>query len=275
MKDVLVARSLVLGGFLAVALSAAGCSSSDSSPTPAADAGASDADTNTDIDAGNEPDDTEDASTADQQSPDDDASAGCSAAIDQLLAPVDKVSEGAVTTLSDENGTRTIFVDGTAGGAAASASNPRVYLNLETGARVDVTDVAARTETTWDLAIKRPVLFTNGGQVGSGSGGAVLVAKDFADVTAADAESATFVTEEIVDAECAPKVDQTGAMRTSFDAWYDYDGATHHLTPHAGTWLVKGATGKLYKIQILSYYANPDGSEGEAGGRYKLAIGAL
>jgi hypothetical protein len=47
------------------------------------------------------------------------------------------------------------------------------------------------------------------------------------------------------------------------------------LTPHAGTWIVKGATGKLYKVQILSYYATPDGGVGQAGGRYTLKVGAL
>ncbi len=52
--------------------------------------------------------------------------------------------------------------------------------------------------------------------------------------------------------------------------------ATHALTPAAGTWLVRGGTGKLYKLAIQTYYANPDGTVGTGGGgTYALKIAAL
>ena len=199
----------------------------------------------------------------------------CTAAREQTLKPVATVSTGEVKTLSDAGGVKTIFVDASAGGAQAAATNPRVYLSLETATRVDVSDVDAATSTAWDLAVKRPVLFANSGDGGSGQGGAVLVAKPFDAVTAADGAAATFTPESFFDADCKAKVDQTGAVKTSFDGWYDYDQATNHLTPKTSTWIVKGGTGKLFKVQITSYYANPDGTEGMAGGRYTLKIGAL
>lgn len=204
-----------------------------------------------------------------------DASASCTAAAEQLLKPIDTVSTGEVTVLSESAGIKTLFVDATAGGAAGAATNPRLYLNLETTSRVAVTDKSAAASTEWDLAIKRPILFANSGDGGSGQGGAVLVAKDFDAVTTADTSGKTFAPESFFEADCTPKVDATGAVKTSFDGWYDYDTATNVLTPHAGTWLVKGATGKFYKVQILSYYATPDGGVGQSGGRYTLKVGAL
>lgn len=204
-----------------------------------------------------------------------DASADCTGAREQLLQPVDEVSTGEVSVLSDTAGVKTIFVDASAGGATAASTHARVYVNLETVSRVDVTDKAAPTSTAWDLAIKRPILFTNSGDGGSGQGGSVHVDKDFDAVTTADASSVTFKPEGFFEADCTAKLDQTGAVKTSFDQWYDYDPATNHLSPHPGTWLVKGGTGKLYKVQILSYYATADGGVGQAGGRYTLKVGAL
>jgi hypothetical protein len=142
--------------------------------------------------------------------------------------------------------------------------------------KVSVTDKTAETSTAWDLSIKRPVLFTNSGDGGSGKGGAVFLAgQDFDAVTAGDASGKTLVTERFFDSDCNAQVDQTGAVKTSFDGWYDYNQSNNTLTPKAGTWLVKGGSGKLYKVQILSYYATPDGGVGQAGGRYTLKVGAL
>jgi len=199
----------------------------------------------------------------------------CTAAREQLLQPIDMVSTGAITVLSDTGGVKTLFVDASAGGIPAAGANPRIYLNLETATRVDVTDKTAATSTAWDLAIKRPILFTNSGDGGSGQGGALIVAKDFEAVSSADASAEIFAPERFFEADCTAKVDATGAVRTSFDGWNDYDLATNILTPHAGTWLVKGATGKLFKLQILSYYAAPDGGVGQSGGRYTFKVGAL
>lgn len=210
-----------------------------------------------------------------QASPTPSTSNTCTAAKETLLTPVDAVSTGEVKTLSEAGGVKTLFVDASAGGAQGGASNPRVYINLETATKVDVTDKTAPSVTTWDLAVKRPVLFTNSGDGGSGQGGAIKVEKDFDAVTSADA--GTFAPESFFEAgdECKAKLDETNAVRTSFDGWYGYDPATHLLTPNAVTWVVKGATGKLFKVAITSYYANPDGSAGQAGGRFTIKVAAL
>ncbi|MDB4942394.1 MAG: hypothetical protein JWP97_1928 [Labilithrix sp.] len=212
---------------------------------------------------------------------DDDAGAveaggSCSEARESLLKPVPSVSTGVVAVLSEEDGVKTVYVDASAGGAPNAATNPRVYLDLAALARAPVTDVTAASSTAWDLALKRPIIFTNGGDGGSGEGGAVFLADvDFASVTTATAASATLAREDFFDDACTPNLDATKAVRTTFDGWYDYDVATNTLKPFPGTWIVKGGTGALFKVQILSYYAAADGGTGVAGAFYTLKVGAL
>lgn len=243
-------KTFVMGAAFA-AMMAVGCSSS-TDDTPAA---------------------TPDAGTADTGT----SSGGtCTAAKQTLLGPIASASTGDVTVLGADANTKTIFVDASAGGPQAAATSPRLYLNLETLTRVDVSDVDADSSTAWDLAIKRPILFTNSGDGGSGQGGSALLdGVDYATVTNAMASAATFKTESFFDASCNPQVDETGAVLTSFNGWYDYDLSTNLLSPHPGTWVVKGGTGKLYKIAILTYYANTDGTPGMTGGRFTIKVEAL
>ena len=148
-----------------------------------------------------------------------------------------------------------------------------MYLDLTAGARVDLSDGAAASATSWDLALKRPVLFTNGGSGGPGAGAAAfLEGKGIDAVTPADARGAVLTPEAFFDADCNAKTDPTGAVATSFTGWYDYDQATNAVTPRPGTFVVRGAQGGLFKVQIVSYYAQPDGTPGAAGGRYLLKV---
>ncbi|MBX3219056.1 MAG: hypothetical protein KF795_00975 [Labilithrix sp.] len=253
--------------WIAVAAVVVACSS-DPETTPSVDAGEGTG--SNDAGGGGDGD-----VTRDDGGSDDAGGASCTAAAEQLLQPIDAVSTGEVTVLSEADGVKTLFVDASAGGTQGASANPRLYVSLENARRVDVTDRTAATSMAWDLAIKRPIFFTNSGDGGAGEGGAILIAKDFDAVTSADASGQTFAPESFLEDDCTAKVDATGAVRTSFDGWYRYDQATNILTPEVGTWLVKGATGKLYKLRILSYYATPDGGVGQSGGRYTLKVGAL
>jgi hypothetical protein len=205
-----------------------------------------------------------------------DPAPSCGSSADQVLGPIDEVAGAEVKVLEEKAGYKILYVDATAGGSMAQGENPRVYLDLATASAVAVTDVSARSSTDWDIAIKRPILFTNSGDGGPGDGGLVfLEGKDIESVTAADATGATFEQETFFDADCEPFLDPTGALSTSFDGWYQYDTATNTLAPTAGTYLIKGGDGTVFKLQILSYYATPEGDIGAAGGRYKLAVGPL
>jgi hypothetical protein len=199
----------------------------------------------------------------------------CSQALNQALAPVDQVSTGMVKTLSTDGAAKTLYVDASAGGIDDEDSNPWVYLSLKTGTRVDITDTASLTSKAWDLGIKRSLLRTNGGDIGVGRGGAALIdGKTFDQVTSAT--GAAIMSEHWFDANCNLQTDETGAPMTTFSSWYDYDMDTHVLTPHKGTYVVRGADGALYKLAILDYYATPSGGTmASDGGFFKLEIAAL
>lgn len=202
----------------------------------------------------------------------------CTTARDEALGPVDMVSSGDVTILDDTGGTKEIFVDASAGGFMNAAMNPYIYLDLDNGTRVDITDTASFGEATWDLGIKRVVFRNNSAHSGGGNGGAVFLANAvFDDVTAADASGATFLEEEWFDDMCDYEVDQTNVIVTSMHPeWYDYDPATMQVTPEEGVWLVRGADGTtVFKIELLSYYSNPDGTPGMSSGRFLMRVATL
>jgi len=252
------------------------CSDSETDVTPSPSTPGTDAATDT----GNNNTTDPDSATPTNDGGVDAAPAECSAARETLMKPVDKVSTGEITVLETNGTTVTLLIDGTAGGGGPTAAmNPRIYINLETRQRVDVTDKTAATSNAWDLAIKRPVLFTNSGDGGGGQGGAVLITKAFDAVTVADAAGKTFAPESFLDLNCNPKVDQTNAIRTSFDGWYDYDLATNVVTPRVNTtWIVRGANGtKLFKLALLNFYSLGDGGVGGSANsaRYTVKLAPL
>lgn len=189
------------------------------------------------------------------------------------LTPIDKISSGEVTVLDPQMGE--VFIDASAGGIQNQKDNPWIYIALGTTSRVDLTDKTADASQAWDVAIKRPIWRNNSGDGGpAGKGGAFFLDKEFDAVTAADASGVAFLKEDWFDDACVLQLDAAGTVKTSFDGWYDYENAV--VTPHPGTWLVRGGNGtSVYKLQMLSYYSNPDGSPGMAGGRYLVRIGTL
>jgi HmuY protein len=199
----------------------------------------------------------------------------CSAARAQLLGAIETVSTGNVQVLSDTSGIKTLYVDATAGGQNGVTTHPWTFIALGDATKAALNDLTSLESLAWDLAFKRVLIYTNGGEGGPGSGASVFLDKDFANVTSADLTGADFVNENFFDDDCNPIVDITGAASTSFSAWYNYDEDTHVVTPATGTWLVRGATGKFFKLRFKSYYATPSGGVGSAGGAYLLEIGAL
>ncbi len=199
----------------------------------------------------------------------------CSAARAQLLGALDTVSSGTVQVVSEASGVKTLYVDATAGGQNGAPTHPWTFIALGSATKAAVTDVSSLESLAWDLAFKRAQIYTNGGEGGPGKGAAVFLDKDFANVTSADLTGAAFASEEFFDDDCNPTVDLTGAASTSFSTWYNYDDQTHVLSPVAGTWLVRGATGKFFKLSFESYYATPSGGTSTAGGAYLLKIAGL
>lgn len=198
----------------------------------------------------------------------------CSAALRQELALVDEVSSRSVIVLETNGDERVVFVDATAGGP--DGSEPWVYISLATGEAVEVTDLDALASSAWDLALRRFVLRTNGGDSGPGQGGALRVNLPWASVDGETLGNRTPPSEQWFDDNCELTVDgSTGDVITTFSGWGEYDVSTHVLTPADAVYLTRGADGALYKVAILDYYGNPDGAHGTVPGRYLLRVAPL
>lgn len=198
-------------------------------------------------------------------------SVACLAERLKAINPIDKVSEGEVLVVSEEDGVKTLYIDATAGGSMAQAENPWIYVSLASATRVDLKDAEADADLSWDLAMKRPVIRTNSGDGSAGKGGAVFLKEKTFEQAMEEAGGASLSVESWFAEGCVLKKDAGGYIATTFDGWYDYGGeATHAVSPHPGVFVVRGGQGALYAVELLSYYANPDGTDGMVSGRFLL-----
>ncbi|MET4105967.1 HmuY family protein [Hymenobacter sp. UYP22] len=133
-------------------------------------------------------------------------------------------------------------------------SQPRhfAFYSLVTNSEVPYTDSAT---TKWDIAVRGTTILINGGSSGPGQGGAIVKEGLFAEQTTAP------TTDYKVDARSAPAI-TTGSGK----GWYNYNSTTHVVSPIPGrVLLIRTATGKYAKLEVVSYYkdapASPGGTE--------------
>jgi hypothetical protein len=119
----------------------------------------------------------------------------------------------------------------------------RTFVKLSPPSVVDLTD-APEASLEWDLAFDGFDVFTNGGVSGRGGGAAF-----------GPLEAATFANEDISEVPFLTP-DKTGG---AFLDWYAYEGATHALFSRYHVYGVADA-GRLWKVQVLSYYGQRDGA---------------
>jgi hypothetical protein len=118
------------------------------------------------------------------------------------------------------------------------------YYSLVDNKAIASTDAAS---TKWDIAFSSTKILINGGTSGPGIGGA-FVFKGLFDALKTIPLDSNFATDNTNAASFAIPL---GSGR----AWYTYDGLTTLVSPIAGRVLViRTATGKFAKIEIISYY---------------------
>lgn len=118
------------------------------------------------------------------------------------------------------------------------------YYSLVDNKVIPSTDAAS---TKWDIAFSSTKILVNGGTSGPGVGGAFVHIGSFDTFTSISADS-IFKTDYSNAASFAITLG-------SGKAWYTYDGLTTLISPIAGRVLViRTATGKYAKIEIISYY---------------------
>lgn len=132
----------------------------------------------------------------------------------------------------------------------------RAYLRLADPAVVTVADPAG--DAGWDLAFDGFNVFTNGGSSGGGAGGA-FGPLDVSDFLTSNAPVVPFITRD--------------APGGAFLDWYAYDDQSHALWSRYHVVGVKDA-GRLWKVQVLSYYGVRDGATVSALYRIRVADAA-
>jgi hypothetical protein len=118
------------------------------------------------------------------------------------------------------------------------------YYSLVDNKVIASTDAAS---TKWDIAFSSTKILVNSGTSGPGLGGAFVYVGLFDALKTIPADS-NFATDNANSASYAIPLG-------SGKAWYTYDGLTTLISPIAGRVLViRTATGKFAKIEILNYY---------------------
>lgn len=185
-----------------------------------------------------------------------DAPSGCDPAtvLPSSYRPIAMVSTGEVdvTTVNDvTSGT----LDATAGGTASSADRPYLYVDLRDGVRVDVDDLAARSSTEWDIALKRSSLRVNGGDSGPGNRRlAVVPAASLAEVTTAPTDG--YTTDDFATDDCMLVTIPGGEPMSAFGEWYEYNLETHQLAPKPEVYVIERNNGSRTAFRIVSYYGD-------------------
>ena len=185
-----------------------------------------------------------------------DADDGCDqpALLPTAYRPIAMVSTG-VVTVTTSAGVTSGTLDATAGGLAGAADNPYLYLDLNTGTRVDITDVDAFGSPAWHIALKRSSLRINSGDSGPSTvAAAPVAAATLAEVTAAPA---TLAIDDWASPACELITVPGGEPASAMADWYNYDPATHQLSPKAEVWVIRLPDGSHKKLRIVTYYGDP------------------
>jgi len=201
-----------------------------------------------------------------------DSSGGCepATALPTQWRPIAMVSAGTVNVV-ESNGVTSGTIDATAGGTAAAADSPYIYLDLTNGTKVNVTDTAALSSTAWHIAFKRASIKLNGGDSGPGMVMAASVtAATLAEVTTVPGGLAK---DDWADATCMLLAGPTGEPASVMSTWYDYDDQTHVLMVKGEVWVLELEPGVHRKLRITTYYGAP--SQPTRGGYYGVEWAAL
>lgn len=182
------------------------------------------------------------------------------------FVPVESVSTGDVTNEEDSPGVFLTEIDATAGGADGQTTNPFIYLDLladDGAAKVEIDDVASFDSDAWDIALKRYVVRTNGGDSGPGLGIVDTIASP--ELTFGEDAGDGFA-DDWSSGSCELVNDDVGGPLTRFSDWYQVMNG--RFLPRAVTHVVRLRDGSHAEIDIDTYYA--DGSNPNRGGVYRL-----
>jgi hypothetical protein len=166
--------------------------------------------------------------------------AGCADDLSDELADDDGTHDGGGAQIEhvDEDGVVRTLVD-------ATAEDRWVWLDLESRAQLDVVDPQA--SDAWDLGFNRYNIAIDGGVSGPGGMEAVVLeGVRLVDVT--EVPSGPWITDVADSEDHGTDPDYVTA------GWYDYDFATHVLSPKAVVYVVRSVEGNAFALEVTGYY---------------------
>lgn len=131
----------------------------------------------------------------------------------------------------------------------ASSDDQWTYVSVLAGV---VTVADAHASTGWDLAFSRTLVQTNGGSSGPGFSGARLAPDGVAYASITSSSTLGYD----IDAELpvpGPPGSGTYSGNPTLGAWYDYNPATHSVSPKPVVFLIRTAAGAYAKLQIAGW----------------------
>lgn len=129
----------------------------------------------------------------------------------------------------------------------ASESEPWVRLSFESG---PVTVAEPATDLGWDLAFRRSQIATHSGTSGEGMGGAADT--ELTELSAVSEVPSSFAVDEDLPLP-GPPGSGTYSGNPVLATWYDYDPATHAVSPRPTVFVIRTATGDPVAVRISAY----------------------
>ena len=127
-----------------------------------------------------------------------------------------------------------------------------VHYDLESATLVAEDDV---TDDNWDIAFQRYAIKVNGGVSGTGEVEVLILQGEYDTFEeVALPENGEWIT-DLEDSDGDDKPEYV------FDTWFDYDLATHVLSPADLVYLIRTVEGNVFRFRILDYYSS-QGSSG-------------
>jgi hypothetical protein len=177
---------------------------------------------------------------------------------------VDDIAIGSVETEAAD-ASSVVTIDAAAGGSAESRNNAFVYLDLNTGEMVRLTDLESLIDTEWQLAFRRTNLRLNSGDSGPGTWEMTKVSETTFDAVTTLPDDANWQTDVTFESDCDVIFDPINNPFTAINylnignesgssSWYFYGGEAGVSPVEGDVYIIRDSAGDTaYKFVIESW----------------------
>lgn len=172
----------------------------------------------------------------------------------EQVAKNEGVNAGEVTFASDAD-IQSATIDAASGGAAQAETTSYVYVDLDTAAKLELSDVDAFEDADWDIAFNRAMIRVNSGDSGPGKWMVARVDAAFAEAAPPSPQDTSWTTDTFIADDCEVQTEGMGTLTTAFGIWFDYDMSTHTTAvPENTTWVLYNMESHaIFKFGVNTY----------------------